>query len=114
MAQCLKVQEKLGAELQKKIQKLSDREKEQDKINMAKSEEIRRLEEELKDLQQQTEEKEKQLSDAEAQILSMEKTKVELENAAKVAEVKTNKKILIMNTSCLFVLYLTPAICLYK
>lgn len=91
MDQCLKVQEKLGAELQKDIQKLSDREKEQDKINETKSEEIQRLMEELKDLQHQMDEKVKQLSKAEAQILSLEKTKVDLENSAKLAEVKKTK-----------------------
>lgn len=95
--QCLKVQEKLGAELQKEIQKLSDREKEQYKINEAKSEEIQQLEEELKDLQHQMEEKEKQLSDAETQILSLEKTKIELEKAAKETEVETKQ----MNMSCI-------------
>lgn len=92
MDQCFKVQEKLGAELQKDIQKLSDREKEQDKINETKSEEIQRLMEELKDLQHQMDEKVKQLSKAEAQILSLEKTKVDLENSAKLAEVKKKKK----------------------
>lgn len=89
MEQCLKVQEKLGAELQKEVQNLSDREKEQEKMNEAKSEGIHRLEEELKDLKHQAEEKESQLSDAVAQILSLEKTKIELKNAAQETEVKT-------------------------
>lgn len=102
--QCLRVQEKLGAELQKEIQELSDREKEQGKINETKSEEIQRLEEELKVLQHQTEEQEKQLSDAGVQILSLEKTKTELENTAKETEVKTKQFIcLVFKSNDVFV-----------
>lgn len=113
MEQCLKVQEQLGTELQKELKKLSDKEREQEKINETRSEEIQRLEEELKDLQGQTEEKVKELKDAEAQILSLEKIKAELEHATKETEVKI--KILTTNTSNVIlpphiVSYLPPAL----
>lgn len=88
MDQCLKVQEQLGAELQKQIKRLSDNEEEHKQINEKKSEEIRQLEEEFKDLRSQTEEMQKQLRDTEAQILSLEKQKAEMEDAAKETQVK--------------------------
>lgn len=81
MDQFLKVQEQLGADLQKQIKALSDNEEEHKKLNEKKSEELQQLEEELKGLQSNTEEKEKQFREAEAQILSLEKQKAELENA---------------------------------
>lgn len=88
MDQFLKVQEQLGAELQKQVKALSDSDEEHKKMNEKKSEELKQLEEKLNDLQSHTEETEKQLSEAKTQILSLEKQKVELENAAKEAEVQ--------------------------
>lgn len=92
MDQFLKVQEQLGAELQKQVKTLSDNEEEHKKMNEKKSEELKQFEEELKDLRSLTEEKEKQLRGDEAQILSLEKQKAELENAVqetkKEAEVR--------------------------
>lgn len=88
MDQCLKVQEQLGAELQKQIKRLSDNEEEHKQINEKKSEEIREFEEKFKDLRSQTEETQKQLRDTEAQILSLEKQKAELEEAAEETQVK--------------------------
>lgn len=88
MDQCLKVQEQLGAELQKQIKRLSDSDEEHKKINETQSEEIKQLEEELKNLRSCSEEKQKLLGDAEAQISFLEKQKSELENAAKEAEVR--------------------------
>lgn len=86
MDQFLKVQEQVGAELQKQIKTLSDNEEGYKKMNEKKSEELKQLAEELKGLQSQTEEMEKQLREAEAQILSLEKQKAELENAAENAK----------------------------
>lgn len=86
MDQFLKVQEHLGAELQKQVKTLSDSDEEHKKMNEKKSEELKQLEEKLNDLQSHTEETEKQLSEAKTQILSLEKQKAELENAAKEAK----------------------------
>ena len=86
MDQFLKVQEQLGAEMQKQIKTLSDSEDVLKKMNEKQSEDLKQTEEKLKDLQSHTEEKEKQLSGAEAQILSVEKQKAELENAAEKAK----------------------------
>lgn len=92
MEKFLKVQEQLGAELQKQINLLTENEEQHKKMYDKKSDDLKLLEEELKDQQGQTEEKEKQLREAEAQMLSMDKQKAELENAAqemrKDAEVK--------------------------
>lgn len=78
--QLLKVQEQLGAELQRQIKTLSDSDEEHKQMYEKKTEELKQLEEELKDLQSDTKEKERQLREAEAQILSLETEKAELEN----------------------------------
>lgn len=88
MDQFLKVQEQMGAELQRQIKTLSDNEEGYKKMNEKKSEELKQLEEELKGLQSHTEEAEKQLREADAQILSLEKQQTELENAVE----KTKKE----------------------
>lgn len=85
MDRCLKVQEQLGAQLQKQVTKLSDTEEEHKKINESQSGEIKQLKEELKDLQNCFENEQKLLRDAEA---SLEKQKTEMENAAQKAEVR--------------------------
>lgn len=88
MDQCLKVQEQLGAELQKRVTKLSHTEEEHKKINESQSEEIRQLKDELKGLRNGFENVQKLLGDAEAQVSSLQKQKTEMENAAQEAEVR--------------------------
>lgn len=87
MDHCLKVQEQLGAELQKQVTKLSDAGEHHQKINENQSEELRQLKNELKDLQNCFENEQKLLRDADAQVFSLEKQKTEMENAAQEAEV---------------------------
>lgn len=124
MDSCLKVQEQLGAELQKQVTKLSDVEEEHKRINESQSEEIRQLKDELKDLQNCFENEQKLLRDAEAQVSSMEKQKAEMENAAQEAEVRLttfeNKPLFLLhflisytmnclsNTKCINFIYLDP------
>ena len=88
----LKVQEQLGAELQKQIKTLSDKEEEHKKMHEKKSEELKELEGELKDLQSHAEAKEKQLGEADAHILSLEKQTAELENAAQETKKESEVK----------------------
>lgn len=87
MDQCLKVQEQLGAELQKQITKLSDEEERHRKANESQSEDVRQLKDELRHLQSCLEDGQKQLRDAEAQVSSLDKQKTELDTAAREAEV---------------------------
>lgn len=91
MDQFLKVQEQLGAELQKQIKTLSEKEEEHKKMYEKKSEELKQLEERLKDLQSQAEEKEKRLREDEAQNLSLKKQNAELENV--VQEMKKEAEV---------------------
>lgn len=91
MEQFLKVQEQLGAELQKQIKTLSEKEEEHKKMYEEKSEELKQLEEELKGLQSQMEEKENQLREDAAQILSLEKQNAEVETV--VQEMKEEAEV---------------------
>lgn len=101
MDHCLKVQEQLGAELQKQVTKLSGTEEEHKKINESQSEEIGQLKDELKDLQNCLENEQKLLRDAEAQVSSLEKQKTEMENSAQAAEVRLTT----FSSKHLFLLY---------
>lgn len=88
------MQEQLGAELQKQIKTMTEREEELTQMYEKKSEELKQAEMELGTQRSQTEEKEKQLREAEVQISSVEKQKAELETAVqdmnKEAEVNIN------------------------
>lgn len=86
--QCLKLQEKLGAELQKQVTKLSDSEEELKKVNESQAEELRRFQDELNGVRRRLEAEQELLRDAEAQVSSLEEQKTKLETAAQEAEVK--------------------------
>lgn len=88
MDQCMKVQEQLGAELQKQITMLSNQEEEHIKTCEIHSEELSRLKDAMKELHSRLEDEQKLLRDSEAQVSSLEKQKTELENAAEETEVR--------------------------
>ncbi|XP_061881910.1 centromere protein F isoform X2 [Entelurus aequoreus] len=81
--QLLKVQQQLGAELQKQIKAMTACEDEHKKADAEKLQKLQQLEEELKDVRTQMTEKEGQLREGEAQVLSLEKQNAILENAVK-------------------------------
>lgn len=88
MDQCMKVQEQLGAELQKQITKLSNQEEEHIKTWESQSEEISCLKDAMKELHSRLEDEQKLLRDSEAKVSSLEKQKTELENAAQETKVR--------------------------
>lgn len=90
----MKVQEQLGAELQKEIKTMSEVEGELKKMYEKQSEELTQLEKELKDQLSHTEEKAQQLRESEVQKEVVEKQRDELEKTVQhvreEAEVKAS------------------------